>query len=353
MKHFIKYLLKKDNTLPIHLIFEVTSTCNSRCATCFNWQKTDAPLSQLSPEQISILLDSFEDRQLLWLSFTGGEPFLRKDLVEVFELFVEKARPAFFSMPTNGLLPDTICSTTEKMLRSYKNPFVITLSLDGLAELHDSIRGVKGNFQKVLETYSKLRSLKQKYSNLHIGINTVLNSLNQEHLKEIVDFVKNKLNPESHTIELMRGCSRNAAIQPPSLEFYEKNKELIKSAVKEKSYYTFNPLALLLKAAKIYYHDLAYEILKQNKQVIPCFAGSLSAVIDCKGIVYPCELYKEFGSLWDFNFNFKELWFSDNAKGIRTEIRNKACYCTHSCFQFINTLFNPKLYPRLLRYIKP
>ncbi len=352
MKHFVRYLLKKDNTLPIHLIFEVTSICNARCATCFNWQKTDAHLSQLSLEQISILLDSF-DHPLLWLSFTGGEPFLRKDLVNVFELFVEKAKPSFFSMPTNGLLPDIICSTTEKMLKSYKNPFIITLSLDGIAEVHDSIRGVKGNFQKVLETYTSLKGLKQKYPNLHIGINTVLNSLNQDHLKEIIDFVKNKLNPEAHTIELMRGCSRNADIQPPSLEFYARNKDIIKSAMKEKSYYTFNPLALLLKAAKIYYHDLAYETLRQKKQLIPCFAGSLSGVIDCRGDVYPCELYKKFGNLNNFNFNLKELWFSDNAKVIRAEIRNKACYCTHSCFQFINTLFNPKLYPRLLKYIKP
>lgn len=351
MKQFIPYLWKKENTLPIHLIFETTSICNSRCVTCFNWKKTDAEQTQLSLENIKKLLNSF-DHQLLWLSFTGGECFLRKDLPELFELFIKKTNPAFFSIPTNGLLPDHIKKTTEKMLRLYKKPFILTVSLDGLEEMHDKIRGVKGNFGKALETYSKLKELKQKYPNLHLGVNTVLNSLNQNQLKDIIKFVR-KLNPESHTIELMRGCSRDSNIEAPSLEFYETNKDLIKKAMKEKSYYSFSLSSLLLKAAKVYYHDLACEILKQGKQLIPCFAGRLSAVIDCKGNVYPCELYKKIGNLHDENFNFKELWFSESASKIRAEIKNKGCYCAHSCFQFVNILFNPKLYPKLLRYISP
>ncbi len=349
MKEFVKYLWQKNNTLPIHLIFEVTSICNSRCATCFNWKKTNAKQLQLPIERVKTMLSSFAGHRLLWLSFTGGECFLRKDLVALFELFIDKTKPAFFSIPTNGLLPDVIVPEVERMLRIYKNPFVVTISLDGLEAVHDKIRGVSGNFKKCLETYAKLNQLKQTYPNLHIGINTVLNSLNQHQLEDIIAFVKNKLKPESHTIELMRGCSRDATIQAPSLECYSHYKSTIKSALKDKSYYTLNPLAFLLKSAKIYYHDLAYNTLKQKKQVIPCFAGCLSAVVDCRGEVYPCELYKKFGSLQDFDFDFKKLWFSENARKIRNEIKHGACYCTHSCFQFMNILFNPRVYPSLVK----
>ena len=347
---YSKYLIKKKNILPIHLILEVTSACNAKCVTCFNWQKTDyktekrLSLGQL--EKISKSLDS-----LLWFSLTGGEPFLREDLIGLITIFIKNNKPEHITIPTNCLLPDKIVSACEKILKIYKKNFVITLSLDGVGELHDKIRGVKGNFGKLLETHQKLKELQKRHPNLHIGINTVIMNLNQDHIQEIYTYVKNNLKVESHTFEIIRGCSRDSKIKAPSIEFYKKNKERFKKIMKGYSYYRFSPVAKFLKAAKLYYHDLSYDTLLSKKQIIPCFAGILSAVIDVEGNVYPCELYKKFGNLRDYDFDFRKLWFSENADKIRKEIKDKACYCTHSCFQFVNILFNPKLYLKLLRYL--
>lgn len=350
MLEYLVYTLKKRNILPIHLILEVTSRCNSRCLTCFNWQKTDLKKKkELSLKQIEKISKTMNN--LLWLSLTGGEVFLRDDLTEIIKIFVKNNKPEHITIPTNALLPKKIALMTEDILKNYKGNFVITLSLDGIGSLHDKIRGVKGNFKKFLETYKELDKLRKNYPNLHIGVNTVINNLNQNHIKEIYEYVKKNIKVESHTFELVRGCTRSEKVKAPSIDFYKKKKDFFKKVMKSYSYYTFNPMSMFLKAAKIYYHDLAYEILKSKKQLIPCYAGILSAVIDVKGNVYPCELYKKFGNLKSYNYNFKKLWFQKKADKIREEIANKKCYCAHSCFQFVNILFNPKLYPKLIKYM--
>jgi len=350
MLKYAKYLVKKKNVLPIHLILEVTSACNARCITCFNWQKTNykkptgPSLKEL--EKISLSLGN-----LLWFSLTGGEPFLREDLTDIVAIFVKNNGAENITVPTNCLMPKRIAKMTEKILKIYKKNLIITLSLDGIGELHDKIRGVKGNFQKFLETYKVLKDLQKSYKNLHIGVNTTINSLNKDHISEIGDYVEKNLKVESHTLELIRGCSRDSNVKPPTLEYYIKNKRMLQDFMKKKSYYKVGLKARLLKATKLYYHDYSIEVLKKKTQVIPCAAGRLSAVIDCNLNVYPCELYKKYGNLKDFDYNFRKLWFSNNANKVRKEIINKCCYCTHSCFQFVTLLFNLRAYPKMAKYL--
>ena len=350
MIKYAKYLFNKKNVLPIHLIFEVTSKCNAKCITCFNWQKTDYKVhKEWSLEHIEKISSSMGD--LLWLSLTGGEVFLRDDLIEIMKIFIKNNHPENITLPTNSLLPDKIRNAVKGILDIYNKNFVVVLSLDGISDMHDKIRGVKGNFEKFLQTYELLNRLKEDYPNFHIGVNTVINSVNQNNIREIFSYVKKNLKVESHTFEIMRGCSRSSDVKAPSLDFYKNNKEFLKKVMKSYSYYSLNPLSAFLKAAKVYYHDIAYKIMKSKKQLIPCYAGILSAVIDINGNVYPCELYKKFGNLKEQGYNFKKLWFSENANKIRKEISNKKCYCYHSCFQFVNLVFNLRMYPKMIRHL--
>ncbi|MFC1704845.1 radical SAM protein [Nanoarchaeota archaeon] len=261
---YLKYLVKKEGVLPIHIILEVTSACNARCLTCFNWQKTDFKTEKrMSLGQFEKIFKSLKN--LLWLSLTGGEPFLRDDLPEIIKLSMKYNDPEFVTTPTNCLLPDKVEKTVSDILVFYKKDLVITLSLDGIGDLHDKIRGVKGNFENFLETYKKLKQVQKKHKNLHIGVNTVVNSLNQEHFKEIYRYVKENLDVESHTFEVMRGCSRSSDVKAPSIEFYKENKEFFKKIMKDKTYYKTDISGLFMKAAKLCYHDISFEIAKQKK----------------------------------------------------------------------------------------
>ena len=129
---------------PIHLTFFVTRRCNARCPYCFYLESdntiNELPLTdqtdELSLEEIQKLAPSFG--RLLWLAFSGGEIFLRRDLVEISQIFYEMNKPSIMLFPTNGLMPDLIREQTERVLASCpKSVVVIKLSIDDLHERHD------------------------------------------------------------------------------------------------------------------------------------------------------------------------------------------------------------------------
>lgn len=350
MIQYTKYLFKKSNTLPIYLILDVTSLCNSKCLMCFNWEKTELKKEmRLSLEELEKISSSMGN--LFWLALGGGEPFLRDDLPDLIKIFEKNNKVKHVTTATNALQPEKIRDMTKQILENGEYTFLVNISIDGIGELHNHIRGVKNNFKKTLETYKLLSDLKTNYKRLNIGVNTTISNLNQDHIKEIYNFVKKNMpNVESHSFEQIRGSTRDPNIKPPSIDFYEKNKEFFKGVITNYKYYNLYRFNLFLKSVKKYYHDLSIKIIKEKKQVIPCYAGKLTCVIDVKGDVYPCELYKKFGNLKEYNYDFKKLWFSERAEDIRKEIKDRKCYCIHSCFQFFNIIFNPCIWPRLIKY---
>ena len=129
---------------PIQLTFFLTRRCNARCPFCFYLSdKNDAEkkASELTLPEIERMSSSLG--RLLWLAFSGGEIFLRDDLVEVTKLFYQKNKPAIILFPTNGLLTDIIREKIEAVLRfCKKSTIVVKLSLEGLEGVHDSMLGV-------------------------------------------------------------------------------------------------------------------------------------------------------------------------------------------------------------------
>ena len=155
------------------VILFVTSVCNAKCRTCFYWQELNRPgdLSFDELRKISATMPPITD---LWLS--GGEPFLRKELVEIITLFRAGNGVHWINLPTNGLLPARVADWTGRILRD--NPDLrldLNIALDGLGEAQDSIRGVPGNFRKTMETIAAVQPLRRDlHSRLRVNLNTVV-----------------------------------------------------------------------------------------------------------------------------------------------------------------------------------
>ena len=110
MKPYHLYRLFTNNKgMPNYVIFHVTSLCNSKCITCFNWKnlnkKDELTLSEI--EKVSGHMQHIE-----YLTLGGGEPFLRKDLPDICRIFYTNNGVGAFSIPTNALSPDVIRKTT-------------------------------------------------------------------------------------------------------------------------------------------------------------------------------------------------------------------------------------------------
>jgi MoaA/NifB/PqqE/SkfB family radical SAM enzyme len=131
---------------------EVTTKCNSRCITCNMWKRHTS--DELSLEEIKNIFKSKCMKGTKVVYLTGGEPFLRDDLVEIVN-FIFDELGCSVSFTTNGLLPQRICEMVEKMSSKPS----IDISLNGREEIHDLTRGVKGSFDKAIQTYRCLQKL--------------------------------------------------------------------------------------------------------------------------------------------------------------------------------------------------
>jgi len=338
---------------PIHLTFFVTRRCNARCPYCFYLRSDDTPAvsaPELSLEEIDRISSSLGS--LLWLAFSGGEIFLRDDLLEIARTFYRNNKPAIMLFPTNGLLPGLILERIESIVRSCPESVIaLKLSLDGLGEAHDALRNAPGSFDKTLQTYRATAGLIDRHPNFELGVNTVFCSENQEAMGGIIDYVRELEFIKTHTISLIRGnisdkqyVSVDADKYLAAVRKLEKNLQEGKSSV-----YRFRG-ARIKAAQDVLQRRLIHRTMLERKRIIPCYAGRLNLVLSEAGEVFPCELRTEsFGNLRDFNYNMKEVVRTEGARRVNESIKNNGCCCTHECYFMTNILFNPRMYPALMK----
>ncbi|MFV2005272.1 MAG: radical SAM protein [Gammaproteobacteria bacterium] len=337
----------------VQLTFFVTRKCNARCPFCFyvdNTSNTKNSEAELSLDEIKKISSSLG--KLLWLAFSGGEPYLRKDLVEISKVFYEQNKPVIMLFPTNGLMPDLIKDKTEQILKYCKNSVVtVKLSLDGLHGDHDVLRDTPGCFDKTMKTYQLLGELLERHANFELGINTVFCSENQDKMDEIIDFVQGMTNVKTHTISMVRGNLTDSHYKEVDYEKYRCAIDRLENNLKNRTSNIYRFRGARLKAAQdILQRRLIHQTLLDQKRLIPCYAGKLNLVLTEAGDVYPCEILStSFGNVRDYNYNMKEVVHSEKARPVLESIYNKRCYCTHECYFITNILFNPRLYPALAR----
>jgi MoaA/NifB/PqqE/SkfB family radical SAM enzyme len=338
---------------PIHLTFFLTRRCNSRCPFCFYLKNRDDAgdgKGELDLDEIGRLSRSLGS--LLWLAFSGGEIYLRDDLVEISNIFYTNNRPPIMLFPTNGLLPELIGERTERIVRECPESVIaVKLSLDGLGDNHDRLRNTPGSFDKTMETYNLLSRLIGRYPNFELGINTVFCSGNQDNMDEIIDFVNGLKDIKTHTISLVRGNLSEDGFKQVDLEKYRSTVERLEDNLKRKVSRVYRFRGAKIKAAQdIIQRGLIHRTMQEKRRLLPCYAGKLNVVLTENGELYPCEiLMKSFGNIRDHDLDVGKALRADRAGEIIRSIRDKQCYCTHECYFMTNILFNPGLYPTLLR----
>lgn len=338
---------------PIQLTFFITRRCNANCPFCFYlsaYNRSEKDKQELSLEEIGKIASSMGS--LLWLAFSGGEIFLREDLSEIVGLFYERNRPAIILLPTNGLLTDIIYEETEAILRHCKkSTVVVKLSLEGMEELHDSIRDTKGAFKKTMNTYRALATLLDKYKNLELGINTIFCSTNQGNMDEIIGFVNGLEGIRTHTISLIRGDVSDVTLKDIDIDKYNETIKKLETNQKKRISNTYRFAGARLKAAQdILQRRIIYKTLLEKKKLINCYAGRVTLVLTETGDLYPCESFNmKIGNVRKVGYDIKSLLETETAREIIASIKKESCYCTHECYLMMNIMLNPLMYPSLIK----
>ena len=117
------------------LHFELTNKCNLRCRHCYNMNYLTSSAPELSLTQVKKIIDLAQDIGCADIGFSGGEPFARKDFIEI----LEYAKKYPIHVLSNGVLIDE--AVVEKLNAIPELILEIRISLDGL-DSHEKIRGI-------------------------------------------------------------------------------------------------------------------------------------------------------------------------------------------------------------------
>jgi MoaA/NifB/PqqE/SkfB family radical SAM enzyme len=350
LRHLGSILWKRR---PIQLTFFVTRKCNARCPFCFYLAGADLSAAhgpELSLPEIERIAGSLG--HLLWLAFSGGEPFLRRDLPEISRVFYRRNRPAIMLYPTNGLLPELIAEQTERILRDCpKSVIAVKLSLDGIGEAHDHLRGTPGGFARVIETYERLAPLLDRYPQFELGVNTVFCRANQDQMDAIADFVARLERIRTHTVSLVRGELADAGHKQVDLDKYQRIAKRLAGELHRGIAPVYAFRGGRLKAAQdIVQRRLILRTAREPRRLINCYAGRLNLVLSETGAVYPCETRMQgLGNVRDHDYDLRAVLRGAPARATLGSIARRECACTHECYFITNILFNPRLYPGLAK----
>src|SRR5437588_4321277 len=330
------YMTAHVFTLPVNITVSVSYRCNSRCKTCNVWL---LPNDDLVLDEWDRVFQSL-GKAPYWFTFSGGEPTWREDLPEMVESAYRHCQPGIINIPTNGIQDRVIPPRIERILQiARKSEVIINLSLDAVGEKHDEIRGVKNNWSRAMSTYRQLKDLPRTYSNLTVGIHTVISSYNIDSFAELCEVVQHDLKPDSFITEIAEERVELDTVGlgiTPTVEAYTVAIDALLESLRDNR---LTPVAEVTQAFRRQYYELVKRTLREQRQVIPCMAGVASAQIAPNGDVWTCCVRAEsMGNLREHSYDFGEVWKTGKAKELRRSIKAGECHCPLANAAYTNML---------------
>ena len=317
--------LFKTPLKPTVISLAITNRCNSHCIMCNIWNRAnelnDIQSMELSKKQITHLLSNPLFSELVELDITGGEPHLRDDLVEtILEIgklkknYLPKLRSIIVA--SNGLLPQRIISNYHDILKGLNGSGIDLISVssfDGIAEVHDMVRGTKGAFKLVTETIDGLSELKKSYSHFFIGIKTTITQYNIASLNEILDYaIEKNLFHIISPVLFTEGRFRNIG---------QRDKLMLRPRDYQEVLAFYHNANL---STSFFYSTLLNCIAGGHRQW-ECSALYAYMFIDFDGKVYPCEMIPE--PIGDIKKQkIEDIWYGYPAREWRKRLK-RMDYC--------------------------
>jgi len=183
---------RMSSQLPSHLlqfssdkrpvvVWNITRRCNLKCVHCYAHARNIPFDNELTTMEGKNLIDDLAGFGVPVLLISGGEPLVRKDLPELAAYAVEKGMRAVIS--TNGtLITPQIAGTLKKIGLSY-----VGISLDGMEEINDRFRGVKGAFRSALKGIENC-----KKEGIKVGLRFTINKINVGEIPDLFKLIEEK-----------------------------------------------------------------------------------------------------------------------------------------------------------------
>jgi len=319
---------------PLSILWDLTYRCNMKCKHCLN--DDNYSVDEIEINDVKHILNELKKEKVFSINFSGGEPLLRNDLLDILKLSSEMNFGVRLS--TNGLLLDKDFLTKLKDLDVY----CIQISLDGLEDTHDEFRGVKGGYKKAVEA---LRLCSE--NGFYTTMSTMIIKQNLHDISDLMEIAVS-LGISSFKLNSFMPVGRGRE----SDDQLHVSKEELRDLCKELSLHSKKYDGLL----DFQLNPLFPWLLEENKNSKPlirginsgiqikCSAGHTNLVISPDGTVYSCPyltqfplgniLEKPLRAIWNDNSSilgrFRKI-FQRELEGKCKECQYVPEYCNGGC----------------------
>ncbi|MFH1046107.1 MAG: radical SAM protein [Candidatus Omnitrophota bacterium] len=308
---------------PEHVYFSLTTRCNLRCLMCEVSKNPSVVENELATEKIKEIILQIKQMKIAHLIFSGGEPLLRQDFLEIIEY--ASAAIERVDVITNGLLFSDLL--IQRLVELQLNH--ITFSLDGLERTNDKIRG-RGVFASVKENIDRFKYYKSKHQARFptLGINFTITSLNVDEMLPMIEFARTSgLNAILFQPVLFNNVKMNEKDKNDlwlSGQEIDKLKTVVHEIVKIKAGLDDFVICCdneLLQAFPGYFSGTV--------SMVPfrCYEAIKRIVITTSGKVWSC--IGEYGDL--LNDSLQTIWLSENALRVRHSVARCKANCVQEC----------------------
>lgn len=282
----------------------ITYRCNARCNMCDCFKNPSRREDEITLETIKKL------PEMAFTNITGGEPFIRTDIEEIVQELYRKTNRIVIS--TNGYFTERILALCDKFPE-----LGIRISIEGLQQANDRIRGIPDGFNR---GYSTLKKLVEK-GHKDIGFGCTVQEMNADDLIPLYK-ISDELNMEFATATLhnsfyFRKTDNKINDKLKVAKAFEKLiNELLRSNSPKKWF-------------RAYFNHGLINYIYGNKRYLPCEMGSDGFFVDPYGHVMPCNGSSERMSMGNLNEqSWDEIWKSEKADEVRQQVKN----CTRNCW---------------------
>ena len=282
----------------------VTYRCNARCTMCNRDKAPSRPEEERSIETIRKLPPMY------FTNITGGEPFIRTDLPDIVRELNKISDRIVIS--TNGFFTDRIVA----LCKEFPN-IGIRISIEGLEQTNNEIRGLPDGFNRGYETLRRLRAMGMK----DVGFGMTVQDRNAKDLVPLYE-LSDKLDMEFATASLHNSFyfveAKNIIHDRPMVaqNFENLINELLNSNSPKKWF-------------RAYFNHGLINYIYGQKRLLPCDMSFDTFFIDPYGDVMPCNGTKDKEVMGNLNTQtFDELWNSEQAE----EVRRKVRHCERQCW---------------------
>jgi MoaA/NifB/PqqE/SkfB family radical SAM enzyme len=285
---------------PTDAIIALTYRCDARCEMCNIWQLK--PQEFLSIDDYAKVPSSLKD-----INISGGEAFMRSDVVDIVKVIHARCDNPRIVVSTNGFRTEKIVTAMEELRRTIPN-IGVGVSLDGIGETHNRIRGVKHAWENATATLKQLRE--RGFTNIRIGF-TAMNE-NVHEMRQVYDFA-NEMG-----VQFTTAVAQNSEIYFSTQVNTDVSNETLYDAlgyVMTHELRSYHPKRWL----RAYFESGTLVFNREKRRILECRAGIDFFYLAPEGIVYPCLTIPS--PMGDLKGNsFETVWESPQAAQVRREI---------------------------------